>query len=64
MPIYEYECAKCGERFELRRSLADKDSEIQCPGCGEKNPERVFSLFCTVGSSTGGSSGCAPAAST
>jgi len=34
MPIYEYECPKCGGRFELRRGLADNDSEIRCPKCG------------------------------
>ena len=45
MPIYEYECLKCGERFELRRSIADKDSDIKCPRCGKPAPKRVVSLF-------------------
>jgi putative FmdB family regulatory protein len=56
MPIYEYECLVCGEKFELRRGLNDSDAEIKCPECGEEKPRRVFSVF-----STGSSSGaCAP----
>ena len=49
MPIYEYECEKCGEIFELRRNMADIDREIKCPKCGAKKPQRVFSVF-TMGS--------------
>jgi len=51
MPIYEYECPSCGERFELRRSMADSDSEISCPKCGAEHPRRVFSAFATAFSS-------------
>ena len=60
MPIYEYECSKCGERFEIRRSMADSDSETRCPKCGTENPQRVFSAF-TMGSS---SNACAPSSPT
>ena len=52
MPIYEYQCTKCGERFELRRSIGDNDREIKCPKCGAESPRRVFSVF-TRGSSGG-----------
>ena len=52
MPIYEYECPGCGERFELRRGINDSDSEIKCPKCGAENPRRVFSVFSTGSSST------------
>ena len=60
MPIYEYECTKCGERFELRRSIADSDSEIRCPNCGAEYPRRVLSVFAM--SSSG--EACAPSSST
>jgi len=60
MPIYEYECTACGEKFELRRSMSDSDSEIKCPRCGAEKPRRVLSMFGTT--SSGGS--CAPGAST
>jgi putative FmdB family regulatory protein len=57
MPIYEYECKKCTKRFELLRSINDHDSDIRCPKCGEKSPQRLLSSFGTT-SSLGNS--CAP----
>ncbi|MFO7997091.1 MAG: zinc ribbon domain-containing protein [Dehalococcoidia bacterium] len=59
MPIYEYECLKCGERFELRRSMSESDRETKCPRCGTENPRRVLSAFATT---SGGS--CAPSSPT
>lgn len=47
MPIYEYKCTKCGERFEAFRSFGGKDEDIKCPACGATNPERIFSIFGT-----------------
>lgn len=60
MPIYEYECPACGEKFELRRGITENDNEIKCPRCGAEKPRRVLSTFSTT--SSGGS--CAPGAST
>ncbi len=60
MPIYEYECEKCGERFEQFRHISDSDSEIKCPQCGVEHPRRVFSTF-AWGSS---SQSCAPSSPT
>jgi putative FmdB family regulatory protein len=54
MPIYEFKCKKCGEKFELRRSISESDETAKCPRCGSQQSERVFSAF---GIS---SSGCAP----
>lgn len=48
MPIYEYECLKCGQRFELRRRMADSDSDIKCPKCDAEKPQRVISAFMTA----------------
>lgn len=45
MPIYEYECPCCGEKFELRRGITDTDSEIRCPKCGAEDQRRLFSTF-------------------
>ena len=56
MPIYEYECLKCGEKFELRRSMKDSDVGIKCPACGAVTTQRIFSLFATHGSICGPSS--------
>ena len=57
MPIYEYECLKCGERFELRRSMSDSDQEVKCPECGAEDPRRIFSTFATSSVSSSYASG-------
>jgi putative FmdB family regulatory protein len=33
MPTYEYECGRCGERFEQFQRITDDPLE-KCPGCG------------------------------
>jgi len=45
MPIYEYECTKCGEKFELRRNIADRDADAECPECHDEHPRRLCSMF-------------------
>ncbi|MFC2067429.1 zinc ribbon domain-containing protein [Chloroflexota bacterium] len=57
MPVYEYECRKCGEQFELLRSIKDNDNAIRCPKCGKEFPERLLSCF-GIASSPGTS--CTP----
>jgi putative FmdB family regulatory protein len=64
MPIYEYECTKCGERFELRRGISDSDKEITCPKCGKEFPRRLFSTFGTTSSSGVSCAPTAPSGST
>ena len=43
MPIYEFECAACGERFE-ELSAAGTESAT-CPACGAEGAERRLSSF-------------------
>jgi putative FmdB family regulatory protein len=52
MPIYEYQCDQCGERFEVRQSLGEDGSNLNCPKCQAKNPRKVFSTFFSQGSSS------------
>ncbi len=37
MPVYEYECATCGCKFDQRQSFKD-EPKATCPECG--NPAR------------------------
>lgn len=63
MPIYEYRCADCDEKFEKLVRFAEADSEVTCPKCGSVQTKRLISAFGWAGSggSSGGSSGgCAP----
>ena len=40
MPIYEYECGKCHNRFDLKQGF-DAEPSAECPQCQEKS-RRVF----------------------
>jgi putative FmdB family regulatory protein len=46
MPIYEYRCKGCGDRFEELVSVSAKLAP-PCPSCGAKGAKRLFSLFAT-----------------
>jgi putative FmdB family regulatory protein len=46
MPIYEYRCLKCDQRFEEYLSTSDKPAP-PCPKCQEKKVERLWSTINT-----------------
>jgi len=46
MPIYEYRCKECGEKFEKLVRLSTSTSEIECPNCDEQKVEKLVSTFC------------------
>jgi len=58
MPIYEYICDACNERFE--KIVINKQQEISCPKCSSKKATIQLSVFATAGSnspSSGSASG-------
>ena len=71
MPIYEYVCLDCGERFETLRMMRDADMPIACSSCeSEHTTRKVSVVFARSGgrmvaeaprstsSSGGGCAGC------
>jgi putative FmdB family regulatory protein len=52
MPIYEYQCIKCGEKFEVRQSIGEDGAKLNCPKCNAGNPKRLFSSFFSPSSSS------------
>ena len=65
MPIYEFECEKCGEDFE--QLILGSGKVVQCPRCGSKNTRKRMSAcafksgssFSGTGAKASGScSGC------
>ena len=64
MPIYEYECQKCKNVYEMLRNISADDTDIVCPECGaKKKAKKLISSFSSSndtsfgGSSCGGNSG-------
>ncbi len=51
MPLYEYKCEKCGEKFEMLVSLSKINDPIECIKCGSTETKRLFSSFSTSSSS-------------
>jgi putative FmdB family regulatory protein len=52
MPVYEYECKKCGHQFSVVLSMEahehDKD-KVRCPKCNSKEVKHlVESVFVTT----------------
>jgi len=68
MPMFEYVCRACGERFEEIRSRDQKQPAPACPACSSEQVIKLFSSFASLspgspsgsagpgGSSCGGSS--------
>ena len=48
MALYEYKCAECGERFDLRRPMSAADDVAECPECGSSTSRRVISNFASI----------------
>ena len=77
MPIYEYRCESCSEKFEVLTRFAERDKAQVCPAC-ESTKTRVLvssfafggggetsslSDFSSESSSGGGGCGCGGACS-
>ena len=57
MPIYDYKCRACGQRFELFTSIGRRD-EAKCPKCGGE-VSRVYEGKWSMGIKAGASgTGC------
>ncbi len=41
LPRYDYECAACGERFDIERPMTEAGEPCPCPFCGAP-ARRVF----------------------
>ena len=63
MPIYEYHCAECGEKFELFVRSVAKRTDLTCPRCGGQKVKKAISLFGVggTGESKKSTASCGPA---
>ena len=63
MPIYEYECRICKERFEAVQKMSEGNEKLCCPKCNAGKPERLLSAFCSTTGKSASSGGSAHAGS-
>jgi putative FmdB family regulatory protein len=57
MPLYEYQCRRCGKVFEMLRRIKDTDNDLECPNCHSHKAERQLSTFAAGGCGMSGSRG-------
>jgi putative FmdB family regulatory protein len=43
MPLYEFECTECQERFEIL--VRNDDQQIRCAHCDSDKLQRVLNVF-------------------
>jgi putative FmdB family regulatory protein len=51
MPIYEYLCESCGNKFEKLVRKSEEALECGCPSCGQKHLKQEYSTFAARASS-------------
>jgi len=49
MPIYEYDCRRCGKRFEVFARSFSSNGSPKCPKCGCKRTDKALSVFSAGG---------------
>jgi putative FmdB family regulatory protein len=60
MPVYEYRCESCGERFDkLVRSIHREPPEVHCPACQGTGVVRLISAPVVHSGSEGSGGGAA-----
>jgi putative FmdB family regulatory protein len=45
MPIYEYVCMKCNEKFSLLQSIFSPCDNLKCPKCESNKVKKILSTF-------------------
>lgn len=60
MPLYEYRCRDCFERFEVLQRMGAGPEGLECPGCRGSRLEREASSFASASTGGSGSGGCVP----
>ena len=63
MPIYEYNCKKCGKKFEKLVKISEGNIKVECPDCGSGDVKKVFSVFGVCGEKKAGGSSCSSCSS-
>jgi putative FmdB family regulatory protein len=57
MPLYEYRCSACGQRFEVLQRMGEGAEGVDCPRCGERAAEKLLSTFAASTASAGSAAG-------
>lgn len=60
MPVFEYKCIDCNNKFEVLHKSSTNQQEVTCPKCNSSKSKKLFSAFsASVESSSFSGSSCA-----
>jgi putative FmdB family regulatory protein len=45
MPVFEYKCQSCGNKYEIYHPAKEKKEDVICPECKSADSEKLFSTF-------------------
>jgi putative FmdB family regulatory protein len=45
MPVFEYKCNACHQKYEIYHKSSVSSEEIECPSCHSKDNKKLFSSF-------------------
>lgn len=62
MPVYSFNCRKCGEEFTKLVRTVNAREDIKCPHCGSQELQQLFRPFNYVKITKKYNPGCANAA--
>jgi len=54
MPLYEYVCSSCGQRFEKMMRFSEVDHLPECPQCHSAETRKQISMFASASAGGGG----------
>jgi putative FmdB family regulatory protein len=58
MPLFEYKCEQCGEKFE--ELVTNSDEKVVCPKCGSISAQKQMSSFAAKAAGASSSFDSAP----
>jgi putative FmdB family regulatory protein len=51
MPLFEYKCSDCSNKFEVLHKSTLNQEEVTCPKCNSTKSKKLFSTFSAAFSS-------------
>lgn len=64
MPIYEYFCQSCNNKFDVKATMSEKEKglKVKCSACGSNKTVQILGDFFSFSKSKGQNSGgcCGP----
>lgn len=53
MPVYDYKCNDCGNKYDIYFKVRENKEEIECPSCKSKSAKKLMTSASISGFSSG-----------